>query len=115
MPSKKKTYSYSQLDQAVKAAYRLGIEDGIQKNQKLLRCMAKTNHNLWDEICRLDDFHPMTGVNMSLKTAIAILKFLRSRHASPPLITKLEANIEYCRLELSKLTEQQIITEVSTS
>jgi hypothetical protein len=115
MPSKKKTYTYSQLDQAIKAAYRLGIQDGLEKNQRLLQCMATANHNLWDEICRMDEYQPMNGVSVSLKTAIGILKFLKKKQASPPLIAKLEANIEYWTLELSKLNEQVIITEVSMS
>ena len=65
-------------------AYKLGFLDGRHYSEEIIRLLVKTNRQLYDEICRLDNKFPLSddpyhiNVTLKLTRVESIIKNLRT-------------------------------------
>ena len=71
------------FEKGVKAAYKLGRMDGRDAMQETLNCLAKTHHELFYELKRLDRVFPLVDapgvVILKVSAAKRILKALNKK------------------------------------
>ncbi len=70
------TYTKRQYKDAVRAAYRLGRQDGEQRRYETVVAMQTANKHLVAELVRLDHDVPLDSVTITVRLAESIEKIL---------------------------------------
>ena len=87
----------------VKRAYKLGYEEGQNERQKFLNCLRNTNHNLWQELTRLDTNEPTEGIWLSTKFAEELVVALQRSKRNKFYVEELRRRIRKSNKKLKKL------------
>lgn len=78
----KLTYTKQQYKDAVRSAYRLGLQDGQQMRQETVSAMRAANRHLMDEVSRLDQNVPLDSVTIPVHLAESIQRYLKQLPAA---------------------------------
>lgn len=73
----RETYSQIEYKNAVRSAYRLGLQDGQQKRQETLIAMRTSMSHLTDEIVRLDKVDPLDSISVPFALVETIMRTLQ--------------------------------------
>lgn len=79
--SKKQKSDTSQIRAALERAFEDGRQQGLCQRQAFLNCLKTTNHNLWTELCRLDQDEPDEGILIPVVFAEKLEKAVKKDHS----------------------------------
>lgn len=89
----------------IRKAYRAGFSEGVNEGSKRLNCLATSNHYLWKELTKLDEFEPIEGVRVSTKFVEELIVALRRSKRNRYYIAELRRRINNSNQKLEKLLE----------
>ena len=89
----------------VKRVYKLGFKEGLNERQKLVNTLRITNHNLWQELTRLDTNEPTEGIWISISFAEELVTALQRSKRNKFYVEELRRRIRKSNLKLKKLVK----------